>query len=145
MMQEDLVLQLHEQEISAVVIHTRLVEVFYFLAMAYSFVTQIMRSASWTGNSSARPGRPLNEQFVELILDAFEKDSNVSVRQIADITRIPPTKVFNILTNRLGFVSRKCRFVPHVLTEMLQADRLAKSIELLQVLMQAGKKYGNSS
>jgi hypothetical protein len=55
---EDLVAQLHEQGISAVTIHTRLVEIFGPLAIAYWSVTWIARSASWTGNSSARSGRP---------------------------------------------------------------------------------------
>jgi hypothetical protein len=80
MMQEDLVLQLHEQGIVSVAIHMRFVEVFGPLAIAYSSVTRIARSASWTGNSSARPGMPANEQFDELILDTHEKDSNASVR-----------------------------------------------------------------
>jgi hypothetical protein len=107
--------------------------------MAYLSVTRIARSASLTDNSSATRGRSPDEQFEELILDALEKNSNVSVRQTTDMTRIPPTTMFSILTNRLGFVSRKCRFVLHVLTETLRADHLAKSIELLQVLLQAGK------
>jgi hypothetical protein len=57
MMQEDLVLQLCEKRMLAIAMHTRLVEVFGLLAMVYSSVTRIARSASWTGNSSARPGR----------------------------------------------------------------------------------------
>jgi hypothetical protein len=58
MTQEDLVLQLHEERMSAVVIHTRLVEIFGPLALAYSSVTRIARSARWTDNSLVRPGRP---------------------------------------------------------------------------------------
>jgi hypothetical protein len=57
MMQEDLVLQLHKQGMSAVAIHTRLVDVFGHLAMAYSSATRIAGSESWTGNSSGRTGR----------------------------------------------------------------------------------------
>jgi hypothetical protein len=61
-----------------------------------------------------------NEQFDELILDALEKDPTSSVGRIANMTKIAPATVSYILTNRLGFVSRKCRFVPHVLTETLR-------------------------
>jgi hypothetical protein len=139
MKQEDLVLQFHEQEMLAVAIHTVLVEIFGLRTMAYLSLTQIARSTSWTGNSSARAGRPPDKQFDELVLGILENDSNASVRQIADMTRIPPTMVFGILANRLGFVSRKCTFVPHVLTNTLRSDCLAKSLELLQVLMPAGK------
>jgi hypothetical protein len=80
-----------------------------------------------------------NEQFDELILDARERDSNASIDHIVDMTRIARTTVLNILTNRLGFILRQYRFVLHVLSDTLPADRLAKSIELLQVLMQEGK------
>jgi hypothetical protein len=56
--QEDLVLQFHEQRMSAVATHTRLVDAFDLLVIVYSLVTRITKSANWTGNSSARPGRP---------------------------------------------------------------------------------------
>jgi hypothetical protein len=46
MTQEDLVVQLHEEGISAAAIHTRLVEILGSLALAYSSVTRIARSAS---------------------------------------------------------------------------------------------------
>jgi hypothetical protein len=39
MTQEDLILQLHEEEMSAVAIHTRLVEVFGPFALTYPSVT----------------------------------------------------------------------------------------------------------
>jgi hypothetical protein len=139
MTQEDLVLQLHEEGTSAVAIYERLVEVFGPLAMAYSSVTRITRKASWTDNFPARLGRPRNEEFDQLVLDALEEEPNLSVRQISDRTRIPPTTVFNILSKRLGFISRKCRFVPHALTEKLRADRLMKATELLPVLVRAKK------
>jgi hypothetical protein len=112
----------------------RLVDVFGSLAIEYSSVTEITRRMSWTANSPARPGRHRNEQFDELVLDALENEPNASIGQISDKTRIPSTTVYNILSKRPGFISRKCRFVPHVLTDTLRADRLAKSIELLQVL-----------
>jgi hypothetical protein len=136
MTQEDLVLQLHEEGISAVAIHMRLFDVFGPLAIGYSSVTKITKRTSWMANSPARPGRSHNEQFDELVLDALENEPNVSIRQISNMTRIPSTKMHNILSKLLGFISRKCRFVPHALTDTLRAHRLAKSIELLQVLTQ---------
>jgi hypothetical protein len=61
MTQKDLVLQLYEEEMPVRAIHTRLVEIFGPLAVAYFSVTRIARSASWTGNYSARAGRsPVN-------------------------------------------------------------------------------------
>jgi hypothetical protein len=85
-------------------------------------------------NSPARQGRPRNEQFDELVIDALENESNASIRQINDMAMIPSTMVYNILSKRLGFISRKCRFVRLAVTDTLRADRLAKSIESLQVL-----------
>jgi hypothetical protein len=88
---------------SAVAIHMRLVEVFGSIAIAYSSVTQISRSASCTCNFSAGPRRPANQQFEELIFDALENDLNAFVCQIVDVTRIPRTTVFMILANLLWF------------------------------------------
>jgi hypothetical protein len=51
------------------------------------------------------------------------------------MTKIAPATVFCVLTHRLGFISRKCRFVPQVLTETLREDRLVRSIELLPILV----------
>jgi hypothetical protein len=59
------------------------------------------------------------------------------VRQISEMTRIPSTTVYNFLSRRLGFISRKCRFAQHSLTETRRANRLAKSIEVLQILTRA--------
>jgi hypothetical protein len=111
MMQEDLLLQLNEEGISAVAIHMRLVDVFGLLAIGYFSVTKITRRTSWTANSPANPGRSRTEQFNELILDALENELTVSVRQINDIINIPLTTVYNILSKRLGFISRKCGIV----------------------------------
>jgi hypothetical protein len=61
MTQEDFVLQLHEEWMLVFAIHTRLVEIFDSLALAYSLVARIARSASLTDNSTAKPGRPTNE------------------------------------------------------------------------------------
>jgi hypothetical protein len=46
MRQEDLVFQLHEEGILSVEIHTKLVDIFGPLALAYSLVTRIARSAN---------------------------------------------------------------------------------------------------
>jgi hypothetical protein len=66
MKQQDLVFELYEQGMSAFAIHIKLVDIFGPLAMAYSSVTRMARSASWTGNSSAKPGRSPNEEFDKL-------------------------------------------------------------------------------
>jgi hypothetical protein len=108
-------------------------------------VTRIVRSTSLTDNCPAREGRPPNEVFDELILNALEEDPAASVRQIADRTKIAAATVFLMLTNRLGVVSRKCRFVPHVLTATLRAHRVDKSIELLPILVYAKRETVNSS
>jgi hypothetical protein len=55
MTQEDLVLQLDEEGMSAIAIHTRLVDVFVSLALTYLWVMRIARTASWSDNSPASP------------------------------------------------------------------------------------------
>jgi hypothetical protein len=100
-------------------------------------VTRIARSVGWTDNFPARPRRPANEKFDDLILDALENNPITSVRRIADMTYITVEKVFYILTNRFGFVSRKCRVVPDLLTKTLREDYLVRSIELLPILIRA--------
>jgi hypothetical protein len=137
MTQEDLVHQLHEEGMSAIAIHMRFVEIFSLLAIAYSTVIKIARRTSWIDNSPTTPGMTCNDQSDELILDTLENEPNDSVHQISDMTRIPATIVFNILSKRLEFISRKCKFMRHILIEKLRADRLMKGIELLPVLIQA--------
>jgi hypothetical protein len=91
---------------------------------------------SWTDNFPAWPERP-HKLFDELTFDGLEKNQIASVRRIADMTKIPSAIVISILTNRLGSVSRQCRFVPHVLTEPLWEDRPIRPIELLPILSRA--------
>lgn len=56
-------------------------------------------------NDDPKTGRPktsTDEQSVKLVTDAVEKDRRVTYEEDFEITGIPPTSVFRILTNDLN-------------------------------------------
>ena len=62
-----------------------------------------------------------------------------SVREIAKVTHIPKSTVFDILTKQLHYVSKHLRWIPHFLTPSQLLKRVTQSKELLKVLREAKK------
>jgi hypothetical protein len=130
MSQEDLVLSLHEEGLTAKKIHEQLVEIFGPLAMSYSIVTRIIRKTSWTPSEEESQnfgGRPPNLDHDARILSVLEREPNASLREIAHETCIPKSTVFDIVEERLNYLARNYRFVPHTLTEAQRRKRVEKS------------------
>jgi hypothetical protein len=116
MSQKNLVLSLHDEDLTAKAIHERLVEIFGSLAMPHSTVTRTFRETCWTpceqGSKSFGERLP-NLEHDARILCVLERNPNASVREIADEARIPKSTVFDVIRGRLHYSWRNCRFVPH--------------------------------
>jgi hypothetical protein len=125
MSQADAVRFLHENGLPADIIHDHLVEVFGPLAMAYSTVTRTVREMSWrapeTDEVISRARRP-NHRLETLVQDLLGRKPGASVREIATELHLSPSTVFYVLTNQLGYGSRKCRIVPHALSPRQHQD-----------------------
>jgi hypothetical protein len=83
MSQEDLVLSLHEEGLTAKKIHERLVESFDPLAMPYSIVTRTIRKISWTASEDRSEnfgGRAPNLDHDAWILSVLERESETRYR-----------------------------------------------------------------
>jgi hypothetical protein len=127
MSQEDLVLSLHDEGLTAKQIYERLVESFGPLAMPYSIVTRTIRKTSWTPSEERSQDfgvRPPNVDHDAQILSVLERDPNPSLWEIAHETRIPKSTVSDILRERLNYSARNYRFVPHTVTEAQRRERV---------------------
>ena len=51
------------------------------------------------------------------IKDVVDEEPFLSVRQIATLTGIPKSTVFERLTEKLGYISKHLKWVPHLLSE----------------------------
>jgi hypothetical protein len=68
------------------------------------------------------------------ILDALEMMPFASIRQIAEMTFLPPPTIFRRLTKSLRFVLKRLRSVPHRLSDLQERNQVIVSKELLKLL-----------
>ena len=62
------------------------------------------RSGRVSINDDSRPGRPktsTDERSVQLVAGALEEDRRATCEELSEVTGIPPTSVYRILTNDL--------------------------------------------
>jgi hypothetical protein len=102
---------------SASEIHNELVAVLGSDAIAYSTVTSYRRKRHIPAISSERSHEPRTIIIDEAILDALDKQPFSSVGELAKLTCIPTTAVYQHFPRSLGFVVKHLRWVPHTLTE----------------------------
>jgi hypothetical protein len=143
MSQEDLVLSLHEEGLTAKQIHERLVEIFGPIAVPYSIVTRTIRKTGWTPSEERSQnvgGRPPNFVHDARILSVLEREPNASLREIAHERRIPKSNVFDIFRERLSCSARNYRFVPHTLTEARRTECVEEWTALLSLLAKAKRR-----
>jgi hypothetical protein len=136
MSQHEPVRFLQSEALPADIIHEHLIEVFGGMAMKYSTVTRTIREMSWTPKNIPK-GRPPNVAIDTAILRVLARDPAASPREIADEAKLPLFTVYYVLTIRIGYKFRRCRFVPHALSAQQKEARLTQSRELLQVLENA--------
>jgi hypothetical protein len=121
MSQADAVRFLHGNGLPADVIHQHLVDVFGPMAMAmgYSTVTCTIREMSRTTPEATQEilkGRPPNYFLGRSIQDLLNREPGSFVREIAQERQLPASTVFYVSTARMGYRYRKCRHVPHMLS-----------------------------
>jgi DNA recombination-dependent growth factor C len=126
MSQQELVLVLNAQGKSATTIHQHLVEAFGELAISYPTVSRTIRSLSCNpidDESQNFGGRPLNQLTDARIRKILDDNPVASVREIVHAASIPASMVWYVLTTRLGYTWRKCRIVPHALSNIQRQQR----------------------
>jgi hypothetical protein len=140
MSQHELVPVPHAQGKSATTIHQHLVEACGELAISYATVSTIIRSLSWNpidDESQNCGGRPSNQLIDTRILKILDDNPGASVRAIAHAGSIPASTVWPVLTTRLAHTWRKCRIVPHALSDTQDQQRIEQSQLLLVNLCKA--------
>lgn len=81
---------------------------------------------------SGRPATTVNKANIERVRQALDIDRRVSVRELADTVGISATAVHAILTAELGMSRVVARWVPKLLTDAQQRDRVQVCQQLLQ-------------
>ena len=72
-----------------------------------------------------------NKVLIENALMSFPFSS---VREIAKMTHIPKSTVFNVLTEQLHYENKRLKWVPHFLNSSQLSERVSSSKELLKLL-----------
>jgi len=132
--QRSIVLFLHQKGMNAQMIHSELVEVLREEAVGYSTVTKYLRQSYFSSTQEVSAEDPSDGVIDHAILEALEIAPYASVRQIARMTLIPKSTVYNHLVYSLQLVSRHLRWVPHRLSDAEKKKRVTLSTELLKLL-----------
>jgi hypothetical protein len=114
--QRSIALFLAMKDLSARAVHDELVAVLASDAIAYSTVTKYLRHSRLPPIITEPLVEPPTTVTDDAILDAFQRQPFSSVRELAKLTCIPQNSVQQHLTQRLGFVVKHLRWVPHSLT-----------------------------
>lgn len=97
-------------------------------------------------NDDPRPGRPktsTDERSVKRVADALEQDRRATCEELSEVTGIPPTSVYRILTNDLKKRKISARWVPHNLTGEQKQKRLDIATLLKQRFSTEGQTFLN--
>jgi hypothetical protein len=87
-------------------------------------------------------GQPRNRMIDARIQQFLIDRPSGSIQRIATGTGIPTSTVWHALTTRLGYVWRKCRLVPHLLSKTKRKERFQRSQVLLIALHLAKSTAG---
>jgi len=115
---KSIVIFLHAQGKNATKIHREILETLPNKCPCYGTVTRILRFQQFPSESQQCHFFEKNEEMEEkavLISEILKDYPFSSVRQIEEMTGIPRSTVYDILTKRLHYEVRKLRWVPHFL------------------------------
>jgi histone-lysine N-methyltransferase SETMAR len=138
----DIIIDMHHDGFLATEIRTKLVEIFKTKAPAYSTITENIRKLSFNQDVNVNDKlmhRPVDHYQLDKISWAIEHSPNSSVRQLAQETNVPSTSVYRYLTQKLGYVHRSLRWIPHTLSQSNKIQRVELSKQLLELLRTAKK------
>ena len=136
----DIIVEMHYEGFSAKDIHTKLVELFKKKAPAYSSVTRNIRFLSFQQDIEVGEklmGRPVDLYNCDKVRLAIENFENASIRELSQLTNVPPTSVYRYLTQQLGYVNRIFRWIPHMLSKEHKNNRVELSKNLLNEIEKA--------
>ena len=137
---QDIIIDMHHEGFAATEINSKLKELFKQKAPAYSSITRCIRKLSFNqdvGDDQNQRGRPLDFYNLDKVRGAIENFPNASIRFIAQLTNVSSMSVYRYLTQHLGYVHRKFRWIPHQLSEDQKKNRVAKAKILLDEIEKA--------
>ncbi len=105
--------------------------------ISYSTITKYLRQRICAQNNNPSENSDIilkRNLQQELILGALQDNPYSSIRQIAYMTGIPKSSVYEILTTQLMYQIKRLRFIPHFLNSHQKAQRVKLSKCLLQTL-----------
>jgi hypothetical protein len=106
-------------------------------AVSYSSVTSYLSEARFPHSKpESHPAdvqRDLNDSD-QAISAALEDIPFTSMRQLSGLTHLPSTTIYRRLTQSLGFVVCRLRWVPHALSDAQKYERVNLSWRLLRML-----------
>ena len=107
---------------------------------SYAAITRSIRMTSFSPSQSPyqkNEEKFVHEQKMELIRKTLKDFPFSSIRKIEELTGIPKTTVYRILTQDLGYVLKHLKWIPHFLNPSQKVSRIELSKRLLQVLQEA--------
>ena len=110
---------------------------FHQKIIGYSTVTKYFREDYFASHKTIDENDQIKFEhlhFQELILNALKDYPFYSSREISEITNIPKTTVYRILTNELHFVSSHLKWVSHFLNEAQKITRVKLYKSLLSTI-----------
>lgn len=121
-------------------IHSEITGTFQNNVIGYSTITKYIRQSK--SLQKVKDAENPNENFThsiyqKQILKVLKNEPFSSIREIAELTRIPKSTVYRILKDELNYVPRHLKWVPHFLNATQKMARVELSKSLLRALEKA--------
>ena len=85
-------------------------------------------------DDAPRSGKPQNQEYKLLILDALEKEPHASTIRLEDITGINKSTIWNILTDQMHYKLYISKWIPYPIREDIKEKRVKMAVDILNVL-----------
>lgn len=77
------------------------------------------------------PKTSVTDQSIQRVRDALDKDRRLTIREISEIVKLPPTTVYRIVSSELNMTRVVARWVPKLLTQEMKMERVRICQQLL--------------
>ena len=128
-------------------IYTDMCTVLQGNCVGYSTITRFIREYKVSNIIKPIKTNPKTKDFDDIdirIQKIVDEEPFLSVRQISTRTGIPKSTVFYRMTEKIGYISKHLKWVPHLLSDEQKQNRVNIAIDLLRILQKAerqGWKY----
>ena len=123
-------------------IHRELVTAYGESALCETTVSRWVNSfkaGKTSTDDEPRSGRPIIPEVDQVLLKTIGENPNLSTREIACITSIPKSTVYDRLV-KLGWRCLHTKWVPHILSESQKTAQVSCAKEILSAMKACGKE-----